>query len=452
MRPKTKTELMKLVKERKVRYIRLWFTDVLGFLKGFTITANELPRALGDGMGFDGSSIEGFARIEESDMIARPDISTFAILPWESKDDPVARMFCDIYTPNGTPFAGDPRYILKKNLERVGKKGYTYYVGPELEYFYFNNSKNAIILDKGGYFDLTPLDIAQNVRNETVSALESLGIIVEYSHHEVASSQHEIDLRYTDALSMADNVMTYRLVAKEIAQAKGLHASFMPKPVYGINGSGMHTHQSLFSAKGGSATGGKGETNAFFDKKEKYHLSKIGKQFIAGLLKHSSEITSVTNQWVNSYKRLVPGYEAPVYICWAQMNRSALIRVPMYKPGKEKATRVEYRSPDPACNPYLAFSVMLAAGLEGIENKYELSEPANDNIYRMSEDERARHKIESLPEDLLEAIKLTEKSELVRKALGDELFHFFIRNKKLEWDEYKAQVTQYEIDKYLPIL
>jgi glutamine synthetase len=442
MKAKTKKDVMRLVKERKVRYIRLWFTDVLGFLKGFTITVDELPRALGDGMGFDGSSIEGFARIEESDMIARPDTSTFAILPWESKEQQVARMFCDIYMPNGKPFAGDPRYVLKKNLERAQRKGFTYYVGPELEYFYFNNPKNAIVLDKGGYFDLTPLDVAQSVRNETVSALEDLGIVVEYSHHEVASSQHEIDLRYADALSMADNVMTYRLVAKEIAQAKGLHASFMPKPVYGINGSGMHTHQSLF----------KGSANAFFEKKDKYHLSKIAKQFIAGLLKHAPEITSVTNQWVNSYKRLVPGYEAPVYICWAQMNRSALIRVPMYKPGKEKSTRIEYRVPDPACNPYLAFAVMLAAGLEGIENGYALPEPANDNIYHMSGEQRQRAKIHSLPEDLLEAIKLTERSDLVKKALGDELFAFFIRNKKLEWDEYKAQVTQYEINKYLPIL
>ncbi len=441
-KPKTKQDVIKIVKAEKVRYIRLCFTDVLGFLKGFTITVDELPRALGDGMGFDGSSIEGFARIEESDMIARPDLSTFAVLPWESKEYPVARMFCDIYMPNGKPFAGDPRYVLKKNLEYAAKKGYTYYVGPELEYFYFNNSKNAIVLDRGGYFDLTPLDIAQNVRNETVTALENLGIIVEYSHHEVASSQHEIDLRYSDALSMADNVMTYRLVVKEIAQAKGLHASFMPKPIFGINGSGMHVHQSLF----------KGSANAFFEKKDKYHLSKIAKSYIAGLLKHAPEICSVTNQWVNSYKRLVPGYEAPVYICWAQMNRSALIRVPMYKPGKEKATRIEYRVPDPACNPYLAFSVMLAAGLEGIEKGYVLREPANDNIYHMSDEERVRAKINSLPDDLLEAIKVTEKSDLVKKALGEELFHYFIRNKKLEWDEYKAQVTQYEINKYLPIL
>ncbi|PIP20253.1 MAG: glutamine synthetase [Candidatus Omnitrophica bacterium CG23_combo_of_CG06-09_8_20_14_all_40_11] len=447
MKPKTRSDIKKLVKEYKVRYIRLWFTDVLGFLKGFTITVDELPRALGDGMGFDGSSIEGFARIEESDMIARPDPATFAILPWESKEQPVARMFCDIYTPRGTPFEADPRYVLKKNLARAKKMGFTYYVGPELEYFYFNNPKNTIVLDRGGYFDLTPLDVAQGVRNETVSALEDLGVIVEYSHHEVASSQHEIDLRYTDALSMADNVMTYRLVAKEIAQAKGLHASFMPKPVFGINGSGMHTHQSLFSA-----SGGKGKTNAFFDKKDKYHLSKMAKQFIAGLLKHAPEITSVTNQWVNSYKRLVPGYEAPVYICWAQMNRSALIRVPMYKPGKEKSTRIEYRSPDPACNPYLAFSVMLAAGLEGVEKGYALADPANDNIYNMTDEQRGRVRIKSLPEDLMEAIKITEKSELVKRALGDELFYFFIRNKKLEWYEYKAQVTQYEINKYLPIL
>jgi len=446
MKPKTKQDITRLVKQYKVRYIRLWFTDVLGFLKGFTITVDELPRALKDGMGFDGSSIEGFARIEESDMIVRPDPETFAILPWESKEQPVARMFCDIFMPNGTPFAADPRYVLKKNLELARKMGFTYYVGPELEYFYFNNPKNTIVLDKGGYFDLTPLDVAQNVRNETVSALEDLGIIVEYSHHEVASSQHEIDLRYSEALSMADNVMTYRLVAKEIAQAKGLHATFMPKPVFGSNGSGMHTHQSLFSNRGG------GQHNAFFEKKGQYHLSKLARQFIAGLLKHAPEITSVTNQWVNSYKRLVPGYEAPVYICWAQMNRSALIRVPMYKPGKEKATRIEYRVPDPACNPYLAFSVMLAAGLEGIRKGYTLPEPANDNIYHMSEEQRERARIKSLPEDLLEAIKITEKSELVKRALGEDLFHFFIRNKKLEWDEYKAQVTQYEINKYLPIL
>jgi len=364
------------------------------------------------------------------------------VLPWESREHAVARMFCDIYLPNGSPFKADPRYVLKKNLERAKKMGLTYYVGPELEYFYFNNPKNAIVLDKGGYFDLTPIDIAQSVRNETVKAMEDIGIIVEYSHHEVASSQHEIDLRYSDALTMADNVMSSRLVIKELALAKGLHATFMPKPIFGINGSGMHVHQSLF----------RGSRNAFFERKDKFHLSKIAKYFIAGLLRHGPEIASVTNQWVNSYKRIVPGYEAPVYLCWAQMNRSALIRVPMYKPGKETSTRIEYRAPDPACNPYLAFSVMLCAGLDAIEKKYPLVEPAKDNIFEMTEAERERAKIRSLPEDLLEAIKLTEKSELVRKALGDELFHFFIRNKKLEWNEYKAQVTKYEIDKYLPIL
>ncbi len=441
-KPKTKQDVISLVKQYKVKFIRLWFTDVLGFLKGFTITVDELKRALEDGMGFDGSSIEGFARIEESDMIARPDPSTFALLSWESKDRGVARMFCDIYTPDGKPFAGDPRYILKRNLEKAKKMGFTYYVGPELEYFYFNNPKNAIILDRGGYFDLTPLDIAQDVRHQTVEILESLGITVEYSHHEVASSQHEIDLRYEDALTMADNVMTYRLAVKEIAQQRGLHATFMPKPIYGINGSGMHTHQSLF----------RGLTNAFFDRRDKLHLSDVARYFIAGLLKHAQEITSVTNQWVNSYKRLIVGYEAPVYVCWAQMNRSALIRVPMYKPGREKSMRIEYRVPDPACNPYLAFSVMLSAGLEGIKKKYPLPEPANDNIYKMSDGERGRAKIKALPENLLEAIKLTEKSDLVKEALGEQLFDFFIRNKKMEWDEYKAQVTQHEIKKYLPIL
>ena len=443
MSKKTKTDVLKLVKEHKVKFIRLWFTDVLGFLKGFAITAGELAGALEEGMGFDGSSIEGFARIEESDMIARPDPSTFAILPWRSGEShSVARMFCDIYEPNGRPFEGDPRYVLKRNLLRAKEKGFTYYVGPELEYFYFNNSQVPQPLDNGGYFDLVPLDVAQDLRRDTILTMEALGINVEYSHHEVAASQHEIDLRYDDALLMADNVMTYRLVVKEIARKHGVYATFMPKPIYGINGSGMHTHQSLF----------KGEKNAFFDNRDKYHLSEIGKSYTAGILKHAPEMTAITNQWVNSYKRLVPGYEAPVYICWAQMNRSALVRVPMYKPGKEKATRIEYRSPDPACNPYLAFSVMLAAGLEGIEKKYKLAEPANDNIYHMSEEERVRSGIKSLPEDLYEAIKIAENSKLLKSCLGEKVFGYFIRNKKMEWDEYKAQVTQYEVNKYLPIL
>ncbi|MDD5595863.1 MAG: glutamine synthetase family protein, partial [Candidatus Omnitrophica bacterium] len=392
---------------------------------------------------FDGSSIEGFARIEESDMIARPDPDTFAIIPWRSGDEySVARMFCDIYEPSGKPFEGDPRYVLKRNLAKAKELGFSYNVGPELEYFYFNNAKSAEPLDQGGYFDLVPLDVAQDLRRDTILTMQSLGIKVEYSHHEVAPSQHEIDLRYTDALTMADNVMTYRLVVKEIARQHGVYATFMPKPIFGINGSGMHVHQSLF----------KGEKNAFFDLKGKYHLSEAGMAYTAGLLKHAPEITAITSQWVNSYKRLVPGYEAPVYICWANMNRSALIRVPMYKPGKEKATRIEYRSPDPACNPYLAFSVMLASGLDGMKNKYKLANPANDNIYHMSEKERDSLGIKSLPEDLLEAIRITENSSLVKECLGNKVFEYFIRNKKMEWDEYKAQVTQYEINKYLPIL
>ncbi|MCX7927817.1 MAG: glutamine synthetase family protein [Candidatus Omnitrophica bacterium] len=439
----TKKQILKLVKDKNIKFIRLMFTDVLGFLKGFAITPDELEGALEEGMGFDGSSIEGFARIEESDMIARPDPDTFTILPWRSDDNCiVARMICDIYEPSGKPFEADPRYVLKRNLERAKKMGFTYYVGPELEYFYFKDSTSAVPLDQGGYFDQVPLDVAQDLRRDTILTMQAMGIKVEYSHHEVAPSQHEIDLRYTDALTMADNVMTYRLVVKEIARKHGVYATFMPKPIYGINGSGMHVHQSLF----------RGDKNAFFDKNNKYHLSEIGQAYTAGLLRHAAEITSVTSQWVNSYKRLVPGYEAPVYICWAQMNRSALIRVPMYKPGKEKATRIEYRSPDPACNPYLAFSVMLAAGLEGIINKYKLPEPANDNIYDMTEEERKKAGIQSLPDDLLEAVKLTEKSQLVKQCLGEKLFGYFIRNKKVEWDEYKAQVTQYEINKYLPIL
>ena len=439
----TNKDILKVVKEKNVKFIRLWFTDVLGFLKGFAITPSELEGALEEGMGFDGSSIEGFARIEESDMIARPDPDTFAILPWRSGEDySVARMFCDVYEPSGKPFEGDPRFVLKRNLAKAKELGFTYNVGPELEYFYFANSKKPEPLDNGGYFDLVPLDVAQDLRRDTIFTLQALGINVEYSHHEVAPSQHEIDLRYTDALTMADNVMTYRLVVKEIARQHGVYATFMPKPIFGINGSGMHVHQSLF----------KGGKNAFFEKGKKYYLSNTGKAYTAGILKHAPEITAITSQWVNSYKRLVPDYEAPVYICWAQMNRSALVRIPMYKPGKEKATRIEYRSPDPSCNPYLAFSVMLAAGLEGINKKYKLAEPANDNIYHMSEEEKEKAGIRSLPEDLLEAIKIAEKSKLIKECIGDKVFEYFIRNKKMEWNEYKAQVSQYEIEKYLSIL
>jgi glutamine synthetase len=433
--------VLKTVEERGIKFIRFWFTDVLGFLKSFAITAQELEGALSEGMGFDGSSIEGFSRIQESDMVAKPDPSTFQIIPWKSEAQ-VARMFCDIYDPDGSPFDGDPRFVLKRQLARAAELGFTFYVGPELEYFYFKDSEGTEFLDRGTYFDLTPLDVATDFRKRTVEYLEAMGIPVEYVHHEVAPSQHEIDLRYADALTMADSVMTYRLTVKEAAQEFGVYATFMPKPVAGVNGSGMHTHQSLFE----------GDRNAFFDATDEHHLSKTGKAYIAGILKHAQEITLVTNQWVNSYKRLVPGYEAPVYICWARRNRSALVRVPMYKPGKESATRIEFRSPDPACNPYLAFASMLAAGIDGIENEDELSPEASNNIYEMSEDERRAAGIESLPEDLYEAIAIAEKSELLRDALGDHVVEYLIRNKREEWDSYKAYVTPFELERYLPLL
>ena len=435
--------VLKMAKEHDVKFIRLWFTDILGILKSFAITVEELEVALEEGMGFDGSSIEGFARIDESDMVALPDPATFQLLPWRPREHhAVARMFCDILRPGGQPFEGDPRYVLKRNLKKAADLGYTFYVGPELEYFYFKDSESTQPLDQGGYFDLTPRDAATDMRKETVLTLEGMNIGVEYSHHEVAPSQHEIDMRYTDALTMADSVMTYRLVVKEVAVKYGVHATFMPKPVYGINGNGMHVHQSLF----------KGDSNSFFDAKDDYNLSRDAKCYIAGLLKHAPEITSVCNQWVNSYKRLVPGYEAPIYVSWARRNRSDLIRVPEYRPGREKATRIEFRSPDPACNPYLAFSVMLAAGLEGIEKSYQVPPPIEENVYEMREEERIKRGIETLPASLLEAILLTEQSDLVRKALGDHVFNAFIQNKKIEWDRYRSQVTEYELNKYLPIL
>ena len=437
-----KEYVLRRAKEQGVNFIRMWFSDVLGFLKSFTITVGELEGALEDGMGFDGSSIQGFARIDESDMVALPDPNTFSLLPWRPMEHATARMFCDICWPGGQPFEGDPRYVLKRNLKRAADMGYTCYVGPELEYFYFQNAEGTKPLDQGGYFDLTPPDVASDLRRETVLTLEEMGIAVEYSHHEGAPSQHEIDLRYTDALTMADNVMTYRLVVKQIAQKYGVYATFMPKPIAGVNGNGMHVHMSLF----------KGDRNAFFDKDDSYHLSKVGKCFLAGLLRHAAEITAVTSQWVNSYKRLIPGYEAPVYITWARRNRSDLIRIPEYQLGREKATRIELRSPDPACNPYLAFSVMLAAGLEGIEKKYPLPEPAEENVFEMKPEERERRGIGTLPGSLAEAIQLAEGSEVVRKALGDRVFHTFIQNKRIEWDNYRSQVTDYELKRYLPIL
>ena len=439
-----KEYVLEAVREHDVKFIRFWFTDILGYLKSFAITREELEEALEDGMGFDGSSIQGFARIDESDMIAQPDPSTFTILPWRpSGHSAVARMFCDILEPDRSPHAGDPRYVLRRNLEKAAKMGYTYYVGPELEFYYFSSPEPPpVTLDRGGYFDLTPLDLASDLRRETVLTLEEMGIGVEYSHHEVGPSQHEIDLRYTDALQMADNAMTYRLVVKEIAIKYGVHATFMPKPLFGENGSGMHTHMSLF----------KGDANAFFDPDDKYFLTQEAKGFIAGLLKYAPEVCLVTNQWVNSYKRLVPGYEAPVYLSWARRNRSDLIRVPVYKPGKEKSTRIELRSPDPACNPYLAFAVMLAAGLKGIDENLILENPIERNIYEMGEHEREELGIASLPADLWEAIRLAEKSELLRECLGDHVFKSLIADKKVEWEKYRAVVTTYELDTCLPVL
>ncbi len=440
---KMKDYVLKKANENNIKFIRLWFTDVQGFLKSFAITVEELEEALTEGMGFDGSSIEGYSRIEESDVIAMPDPSTFQVLPWSPKENGVARMFCDIQETDGSIFKGDPRWVLKKILKKIKDMGYTYYVGPELEFFYFRkDTGEPETLDRGGYFDLTTLDMASELRRDTVLFLEAMGIGVEYSHHEVAPSQHEIDLRYTDALSMADNAMTYRLVVKEVASRHGVYATFMPKPIFGENGSGMHVHQSLF----------KGERNAFYDKNDEHRLSETGKYYIAGILKHSKEIVAVTNQWVNSYKRLVPGYEAPVYISWANRNRSTLVRVPMYKPGKETSTRIEFRCPDPACNPYLAFSVMLAAGLEGIKNKYKLSDPIEENIFEMDSAKREKRGIETLPENLYEAVKLMEGSKLVRETLGDHIFNKFIENKKIEWDRYRTHVSKYELDTYLPIL
>ncbi|MCK9519820.1 MAG: glutamine synthetase family protein [Dehalococcoidia bacterium] len=428
-------------REHDIKFVRLWFTDIVGALKSFAITVEEVEKALEQGMGFDGSSIEGFARIDESDMLALPDPTTFQLIPWRPKEPGVARMFCDIIRPDGTPFAGDPRYVLRQQLKRAADLGYTFYVSPEMEYFYFKDPQSREPLDRGGYFDQVA-DVASDLRRETVLALEAMGIQVEYSHHEVAPSQHEIALRYTDALTMADAAMTYRLVVKEVALANGVFASFMPKPIQDENGSGMHVHQSLF----------KGERNAFFDANDPYHLSGIARSYIAGLLHHARELTLVTNQWVNSYKRLMPGFEAPVYMTWARRNRSDLIRIPEYQPGKEMHTRIEYRSPDPACNPYLVFAVMLAAGLDGIEKEIPLPPPFEGNVFEMTSEERLERGIGILPGSLIEAIGEAEQSSFLRSALGDHTFESLLKNKHIEWERYRRHVSDFELNEYLPIL
>ncbi len=441
--PTSSEDVKALCAERDIRFIRLWFTDILGQLKSFSVGVDELDDAFEGGMGFDGSSITGFNAIEESDMIAMPDASTFAVLPWRPDEQGVARMFCDIQTPERTPYEGDPRQVLRRAIARMEGMGFdTFNVGPELEYFLFKDSNGTEVLDQGGYFDLTTLDAGSDVRRETVLALEQLGIHVEYSHHEVGPSQHEVDMRYAPALKMADDCMTYRITVKEYAMKYGWHATFMPKPLFGENGSGMHTHLSLF----------KDGRNAFYDENDPYFLSDIGKAFIAGQLRHAREMSAIFAQWVNSYKRLVPGYEAPVHVAWSRRNRSALVRVPLYHPGKEMATRMELRCPDPACNPYLTFAVLLQAGLEGIEKGYELPEPMEQNLYHLSPEDRQRMGIEQLPASLGEAVELAAASELVLRTLGEHTFNRFVEIKRREWEEYRLDVSQWELDRYLAIL
>jgi glutamine synthetase len=431
------------IQEEGVEFLLLWFTDLEGHLKSFAVTPAEIEEALNDGMGFDGSSITGFNAIEESDMVAIPDPRTFQLMPWREGETKVARMICDVVTPQGEPYEGDPRHVLRRALERMQSMGFdTFNVGPELEYFLFRNDKGTETLDEGGYFAMTTMDAATELRQETVRALESMGIPIEYVHHEVGPSQHEIDMRFAPALEMADHTITYRLIVKEIAKKAGFHATFMPKPIFGENGSGMHTHQSLFSDG----------RNAFFDSEDKWHLSETGKAFIAGQLRHAREITAVFAQWVNSYKRLVPGYEAPVYVAWSQRNRSALIRIPLYKPGSEQATRAEIRCPDPACNPYLTFAALLHAGLEGIERGYELPEPMETNLYHLTPEQRRERGITALPETLGEAIDELSQSEVAKRALGRHIFDRYVELKRKEWEEYRVQLTKWELERYLPVL
>ena len=437
--------VLRTVEERGVRLIRLWFTDVLGNLKSFAISPAELENALEDGMTFDGSAIDGFSRVQEADVLAVPDPNTFEVLPWGDPKSVEARVFCDIHHLDGAPFEGDPRQVLRRNLKAAHEMGFTFYVAPDIEFFYFAPPEKGTAptpLDEGGFFDLTTTDVAGTLRKETIRTLETMSIPVEYSFHEDAPSQHEIDLRHTDALTMADSVMTFRLVVKEVAAKQGVHATFMPKPLEGVQGSGMHVHFSMFD----------GENNAFYSEDDPYNLSLVAKQFMAGLLRHAAEITAVTNQTVNSYKRLVPGFEAPVHISWARNNRSGLIRVPIAKRGNASATRIEYRSPDPACNPYLAFSVILAAGLKGIAERYELPVEADANLFELDDAALAALSIDTLPQSLSDSLKVMEKSTLVREALGEHIFEWFLRNKRSEWRAYKTHVSQFEFDRYLRAL
>ncbi|MDR0783014.1 MAG: glutamine synthetase family protein [Propionibacteriaceae bacterium] len=438
--------VLRSMEERDVRFVRLWFTDVLGFLKSVAISPAEVEGAFEEGIGFDGSAIEGFARVYESDMIARPDPTTFQILPWRNQDKPTARMFCDIALPDGSPSYADPRFVLKRALKRAGEKGFTFYIHPEIEFYLFRSPVEPpnppIPLDTAGYFDHTSLGDGSDFRRRAITMLEQMGISVEFSHHEAGPGQHEIDLRYADALATADNIMTFRVVVREVAAARGIHASFMPKPLMDAPGSGMHTHMSLFD----------GDHNAFYDAADEYHLSRIGRQFVAGVLAHAGEITAVTNQWVNSYRRLAAGAEAPAYICWGRNNRSALVRVPGYKPDKSASVRIELRSLDPATNPYLAYALILNAGLDGIEQGMELPPGAEDDVWSLSDRERKAMGITPLPRSLHEALDVMESSELVASTLGEHVFDYFLRNKRAEFDEYRRQVTPWELSKLLNVL
>ncbi len=431
---------MRTVEERGIRFIQLWFTDVLGVPKTFAITPAELENALEEGMTFDGSAIDGFSRVQESDVLAKPDPTTFQILPLQAAGGPVAKVVCDVLNLDGTPFEGDPRWVLRRALAKAHDKGFSFYAAPEIEWFYLDgsdSSKPVKPLDQGSYFELTVADLTTDLRKRTVLTLEEMGIPVEYSQHEDSPGQHEVDLRHTDALTMADTVMTARLIIKEIAQQAGAYATFMPKPIAGVQGSGMHTHFSLYE----------GDHNAFHDAGDEHGLSKVAKGFIAGLLAHAHEITALTNQTVNSYKRLVQGYEAPVYVSWARNNRSVVVNVPRSKRGE--STRIEYRAPDPACNPYLAYACVLAAGLAGIENSYDLPDEIQANLYSLSPEQMADLGVRPLPGSLNDAIDEMERSELVRETLGEHVFEWFIRNKRAEWADYKTQVTQFELDRYL---
>jgi glutamine synthetase len=439
--------VLRTLEERDVRFIRLWFTDIVGTLKSVAIAPAELEGAFAEGIGFDGSAIEGFARVHESDMLARPDPATFQLLPWRGEDPATARMICDIFTPDGKPSPTDPRHVLRRALARAADLGFTFYTHPEVEFFLLQHKPSIGSpvpppVDSAGYFDLTPHEVSHDFRRQAVTMLERMGISVEYSHHEVAPGQQEIDLRYADALSTADNLQTFRHVIKEVALEQGVYASFMPKPFVDQPGSGMHTHLSLFE----------GDSNAFYDEADPQRLSGVARSFIAGLLRHAPEITAVTNQWVNSYKRLAFGGEAPAYVCWGTHNRSALVRVPSYKPQKSGSARIEVRLPDSACNPYLTFAVLLSAGLKGITEGYDLTPATEDDVWSLPDHERDALGLESLPQSLSDACTLMESSELVRETLGEPVMAHFLRNKRSEWEAYRSQVTQFELDRYLGVL